>query len=324
LGFVFSSICQRNIDDDFLVTQELVDSINSNPKSKFKATLYPKFAKMKVKDAKRFLSPVRKFEVPHTSAYPLGFNERLFYKADDFYLTGLYKLVTNDNCSNINFSAEYKEPKTVNKACYYIQYDEGSVPITVYDNTKFCSTWATAVTSAMSMSLSRWSSKSINLSVQFIIDCDIVGDSCIERPPLTAYEQFWRRYIPPFDHWGQPNDNSLQTTNIYSRELCDNNKGCYEGLQECSRNIVLTGICEPGFSEFGVCPIYFLNNWRKIKSFLAEVGPVTSSILVGQDFFTYNGGLYTPNYSNPIIGMMDVTIIGWGQKNTDKWWFIIP
>jgi hypothetical protein len=46
----------------------------------------------------------------------------------------------------------------------------------------------------------------------------------------------------------------------------------------------MTGSCEPGQSDAS-CPIYFLCNWRYIKSHLWEVGPVTSSVLVRSGFF---------------------------------------
>jgi hypothetical protein len=125
---------------------------------------------------------------------------------------------------------------------------------------------------------------------------------------------------------------------------------------------VLTGSCEPGETDAG-CPIYFLHNWRYIKSHLWEVGPVTSSVLVRPKFFTYASGIYSAlatteaagtkeNFPQPpgadvagtppsgtmdeILGMLDVTIIGWGQTDVNlseksghtamynRWWYVIP
>lgn len=76
LHFVCLSCSLSDLDP--LVTQEMVDAINNNPNSPFKATLYPKFAKMKIGDAKRFLSPVRPPQHHQGSAVPVGANEYFF------------------------------------------------------------------------------------------------------------------------------------------------------------------------------------------------------------------------------------------------------
>jgi len=163
---------------------------------------------------------------------------------------------------------------------------------------------------------------------------------------LSAYEQFWRRYIPQHDKWDNPEDPLREPNPLLTQQVCDNYRACYPSKtkpQSCKRELVLTGICEEGVQKYGTCPIYFLYNWRWIKSHLAEVGPVTSSILVRPDLFTYSNGVYSSSSNieseirSEIIGMLDVTIIGWGQtktnlrkdpiNNTDcgqRWWYVIP
>jgi hypothetical protein len=90
-----------------------------------------------------------------------------------------------------------------------------------------------------------------------------------------------------------------------------------------------------------MCPIYFLYNWRWIKSHLWEVGAVTSSILVHSSLFGYSSGIYSSLEDDkteitPPIGMLDITIVGWGQtalnlSSSDggnatklRWWYVIP
>jgi len=364
-------------DDDFVVTEELVRSINENPKSTFKAVYYPKFGSMRLKDFKRFLSPVRKAPEVHSSARPVGFSERSFYNSDKRMFTGIKKEVIcsetpNDRLKDTDydewhrFSDDIENQKIDNKYpasqfdCsmenikdtdvkirYTIQYPGETksstvpiVPFPVFDSTKLCSSWAPAVTSAMSTTLTRWSNTQVNLSIQFLLDCDILGDSCLERPPLTAYEQFWRRYIPYADSWENPSDPLRTPHHQLTQEICNNYRSCYPGMHSCKRQIALTGVCEPGVQQYGTCPIYFLYNWRWIKSHLAEVGAVTSSILVRPSFFSYVSGTYsTLSFLNQdILGMLDVTIIGWGQKSinltrtttgtspndNERWWYVIP
>jgi hypothetical protein len=349
LGCLFASV--RAIDDSKpLITQELVDKINNDPRSTFKARLNPQFARMTIAEAKKFLSPVRKNDpVNHGSPRPVGANERYFHNRDRRVFTGWYRpLSPDDPTSNPRYAAS--KPYTY----------------TVYNNADFCSSWAPAVTSAMSLALSINHDRWVNLSIQFILDCDLMGDPCVERPPLNAYEQFWRRYIPQVGRWDNP-VNPLRppyyTLNSEDAFSCQSQTGCYPGWSNCPRNLVMTGSCEPGQSDAS-CPIYFLYNWRYIKSHLWEVGPVTSSVLVRPGFFAYDSGVYSalattsetgsppkliypkpgaqgnppqvPGTMDEVLGMLDVTIIGWGQNTLNlssksghtgmynRWWYVIP
>jgi len=351
---LFSALTNSLSDDDFVVTKDLVRAINNDPKSTFKAVYYPKFGSMRLRDFKRFLSPVRKAPESHGSARPVGYPETEFYHSDKRMFTGIRKEVTQaGNDFNINYTVQYPKFSSANSL---------EVPFPVFDNTKLCSSWATAVTSAMSTTLTRWSepSRFINLSVQFLLDCDIMGDACVERPPLSAYEQFWRRYIPTNDKWDEPDDPLRAPSQQLTQEMCNNYRSCYPGMNSCKREIVMTGVCELGTQQYGTCPIYFLYNWRWIKSHLAEVGAVTSSILVRPGLFTYADGVYSSwgQYSQEkkdanwgdapavtenqdirsvVLGMLDVTIIGWGQtminltqdqemhkQMKQRWWYVIP
>jgi hypothetical protein len=328
---LFSFLCLLD-DSQPLITQQLVDSINSNPNSPFKAQLHPQFAHLTIGDAKKFLSPVRKAPISgHGSPRPIGANESLFQAVDRRAFTG-YPVDSSIWNSN-------------NKYRY-----------TVYNSSQFCSSWAPAVTSAMSLALSIHHRRFINLSIQFILDCDILGDSCIERPPLNAYEQFWKRYIPQVGRWDNPVNVLRPPHYTLSQATCNSKAGCYPGWVHCPRNLVMTGSCLPEEQDTN-CPIYHLYNWKWIKSHLWEVGPVTSSVLVRQSFFTYKSGVYSGVYETTaegifpdeeyekepsgamtdVLGMIDVTIIGWGQvmnnlnedwlKNRamyNRWWYVIP
>lgn len=330
-------------DRDPLITQEMVDKINNNPRSSFKAKLNPRFAGMTVADAKRMLRPVPENVMKsHGSPRPVGSDENHYASLDKRVFTGFYKTDGTAGPHTSSNVADQTDWTTSNKYKYV-----------VYDNRDFCASWAPAVTSAMSLALSIHHKRFVNLSVQFILDCDLLNDPCMERPPLNAYEQFWRRYIPQFDRWDQPS-NILRTPyngteGSLTKEICDQRDGCYPGWTNCPRNLVLTGTCEPGETNIH-CPIYPLYNWRWIKSHLWEVGPVTSSVLVRQTLFTYDSGVYsavginseasnaeyTSNDMTDVIGMLDVTIIGWGQEQVNlsstenykamfsRWWYVIP
>lgn len=313
--FVFSAIAASKLSDsDPLITQELVDAINSDPKSTYKAKLNPQFAKLTIADAKRFLSPVRAAPKKQGSAIPVGADEARYAGWKNFTFAGIWK----DDLKNT-------DAKTY------------SVP--VFDVTQLCSSWAPSVTSAMSVSVGRWANRFMNFSLQFMLDCDILGDACIERSSVQAYSLFWKAKIPENVRWDDPGSaTSPRTSNLQApvaeltQDICLSPTGCYPGTTGCSRSYALTGSCDPDASE-DQCPIYFLYNWRWIKSHLFEVGPVTSSILVRANLFAYDNGVYSSaDDQGDYLGMLDVTIYGWGEVDTSvnpsetklRWWWVSP
>jgi len=332
--FLLLTLCLSKVSDsDPLITQEMVDKINSDPKSTYKAKLYPKFAKMKISDAKRFLSPVRPSPKKSGSAHPVGTNENYFHGIDTQVISGLterkmrdWGIWEDDNVHHALGTGTYKVP--------------------IYDVGMLCSSWAPAVTSAISYSVSRWAGTFVNFSLQFVLDCDLLGDPCVERPSLAAYSIFWssKGRVPQYSRWdkaelgGRERTSPLQAPrSTLTNAICQSPSGCYPGLKSCSRSWALSGSCSPGESSSS-CPVYFLYNWRWMKSHLFEVGAITSSILVRSSLFTYSDGVYsTKGDTADVLGMLDVTIIGWGQtqvnlstnasaysKDKERWWWVIP
>lgn len=336
---LFSCFVSSLKDSDPLITQELVDAINNDPKAPYAAKLYPKFSKMTIGEAKRFLSPVRPPPQNHGSAVPVGANEEFFNWVDTNYITGLTNIAAFPTQNNASNQVAYKP--TVDK-----------MQFPVFDVAQLCSSWAPAVTAAMTVSVSRWASQFVNFSLQYVLDCDMLGDSCIERTPLNAYQLFWTYNPPDYNSWDTPGSSTSERATYmqaprsdFRRENCQNNR-CYPGLTGCKHYWALTGSCNPGDPVTG-CPIYFLYNWRWIKSHLWEVGAVTSSITVYSSLFTYAEGVYSGYWQTDgsthqstwgtILGMLDVTIIGWGQnelnlstdatkytKNLYRYWWVIP
>ena len=289
--FFLASILIR-VDSDALVTQDLVDRLNASPNLTYKAKLYPKFANLTISKAKKFLSPVRSPPQNHGSAIPVGADEKRYSNGLNFTFAGIWQSDITD---------------TANKTY--------SVP--VYDVTNLCSTWAPSITSAVSTSVGRWANRFMNFSLQFVLDCDLLGDACIERSTMDAFSLFIQTKIPESNRWDDPSSSlSPRTSNLQApvstltKDICLNPIGCYPGHKGCTRSYALTGTCGTD-SDDTQCPIYFLYNWRWIKSHLFEVGAVTSSIIVKQSLFTYSEGVYSiEGDESEILGMIDVTILG--------------
>jgi len=336
---------------------------------------------MTIGDAKRFLSPIRPIPNNHGSAVPVGANEDFFHNIDKQYITGFTNMDMAGNANGDKFYPYQPEStdidvkrKTVMKNREELagpsargeqendqkfthhaflpneQRTDYEFKFPVFDVTMLCSSWAAAVTSAMSITVSRWSDRFMNFSLQYVLDCDMLGDSCIERTPLNAYQLFWERHPVTYDDWDKADgtlgrsDPMEPPRNDFTKEHCKDEK-CFPGTASCTHYWALTGSCNPGQPETN-CPVYFLYNWRWIKSHLWEVGAVTSSIIVYPELFSYESGVYSSTYNNQgdsitpqsAIGMLDVTIIGWGQTEINlsdyddgtykgqqmRWWWIIP
>ncbi|EAY04911.1 hypothetical protein TVAG_016830 [Trichomonas vaginalis G3] len=101
--FVYIYLAGSLKDSDPLITQEMVDAINSNSNSPFKATLYPKFAGMTIGNAKRFLSPVCPPRRNQGSAVPVGANENFFDTVDKNYITGLSNVAAFPTLTNASY-----------------------------------------------------------------------------------------------------------------------------------------------------------------------------------------------------------------------------
>lgn len=304
--YLFTFLLTKLNDNEPIFTQEMVDKINNNPKSTYKVWLDPKFANLKKKD----LPFLQNYKIPpkHGSPHLTGTDEKIV----DSYPT---------------FFAGYSNPS--------LKFEPYSFQ--VYDNTKhFCTSWATSVTSVMSLSLSIHSHRPINLSLQFIADCDLYGNVCAYRPPLNAYEPFYHYFIPQSDRWDEPSDITRTPPQNLTKEICESIDGCYPGWTNCPRNRVLSGSCEPSESNSN-CPVYLLPNWRYMKSFLYEVGPITSILAAPYSILFYKSGVYNESRISPSdneVRQLDFifycTIIGWGENKTssgqmtDKWWYVIP
>lgn len=268
-----------------------------------------------VDSVKKFLGPVSTATASKSSTrVPEGVNEKIFnYKyMDKLFLTGFTnEKVASDgllNASNDNTGFLYQ----------------------VYDVTNDCSSWVQATTSAMSVTMSRWST-TLNLSAQFVADCDLLGDHCVHRDSFSAYSLFLKYSPVTYSNWDTTRS-SLNSPPVaqFSSENCGT---CYPTSGSCLHNVALSGSCDGSSSSD--CPIYYLNNWKWIKQHLFEVGAVTSTIMVPASFFTYTSGIYTPDAGEEIVGSLDVTIIGWGQTQYnlstktssdagDRFWIVIP
>ena len=200
--------------------------------------------------------------------------------------------------------------------------------------THICTSWATATTAAMSMSLSIHAKRQINLSLQYIIDCDFYGDPCSHRPAFNAYEPFYRRLIPQADKWDESPDHLRTPTEQLTKDICDDPNGCYPGWSNCPRTRVLTGSCGET-TPVELCPVHYLGHWKPMKNFLWEVGPITSTILSNRAFLEHSDGVFysffTQNEQDRLLEpLIDVTIIGWGQNQVlngsigEKWWYVVP
>lgn len=270
-----------------LLSKELVDGINRSPGIKYRASLNTRFVNFTVLDVRKFLSPIKPLPNLHKSASQIGTSER--------YTDIFSSVVTGMNgLSGGNFNG-------------------GKFSIPVFDVTSLCSTWATAVTSAVSISVSRWNKVYVDFSLQYIFDCADI-EPCSERGFYAAYSSFFGN-VPLKSQWGgsRVNYNNPPPSGTFAN--C--RSGTFPGFSHSDRSPALASD-----------KVIYLANWRMMKVFLWEVGAITSSIIVHPSFFAYSGGVYHYNSSiqnDEPLGTIDVTIIGYGKEvDGTKFWWVVP
>ncbi|CAJ0570618.1 unnamed protein product, partial [Mesorhabditis spiculigera] len=152
------------------------------------------------------------------------------------------------------------------------------------------SCWAFAVTAAVEVQENYWSdrtgSKRIAYSEQYLIDCTDAG-SCKGGRPQKALEQIKKKGF------------------VRQSELPYDAK-----KEECPLHLHF---------EFPVNGVYEMTgNVDYILDWVENIGPVTATFRVCEDFFSYTGGLYSRDCRSG--GYHAVTIIGYGTSGGVDYW----
>lgn len=243
-------------DNDPIITQEYIDNFNSNPNSTFKLRLNPQFGHLTVGEINRSLFLIRKESSQHGAdhyIYIIG--------SDESEYSNLHTIISGYSNPRRNFSP--------------FQFN-------IYNNKYLCTNGVTAATCAMSICSSISHQRFMNLSLQFGIDCDNFSDPCFEKGHIRIYDPFFYR-IPLADSWDQPEDMLRSPPNLTDEDHCL--FGCFPNHTFCTRIRVLYGTCYFGQGYIREsCPILRLNHWKWMKSFLWEVGPLTSRLIVDKKF----------------------------------------
>jgi len=244
-----------------VISPSLVEKINSNPNSTWKAKLHPKFEKMTLREAMNLNK-----QQPGVSSIKKR------------------RSVRQDLPTSFDHTEMY--PK-----CPHSIRDQGACG----------SCFAHAVIEAIEdrmcqMSDESWTS---TLSVQHVVSCDYVDWGCKGGNVDTA--------------WKFIKENGV----VY--ESCVSYASTYGVNPACPTTCDdKTELKRP---ELSLGDIYHLATVEEIQSEIYENGPVSAIMVIMQDIYSYESGIYQYT-TGDLAGSHLVKIVGWGVENDTPYWKI--
>jgi len=86
-----------------------------------------------------------------------------------------------------------------------------------------------------------------------------------------------------------------------------------------------TNKCDNGnqkYKKYYSGEVKFMEDENEIKKEIMTNGPVTSMMLLYNDYYNYRNGIYSHGTNDDSIGYHAIVIIGWGIENNVKYWII--
>lgn len=157
-----------------------------------------------------------------------------------------------------------------------------------------CYAMSTATTFSARYCIKNNSSKIINFSPQNLINC--LSGCKGEFPDVV---------------WDYINKNGITTDNCLSYQKAE---------KSCSMNCDSDNI---KFNKYYAGKLKFMEDEISIKKEIMKNGPVTSMMLIYNDYYNYISGIYNHSGSlDDYLGFHAISIIGWGVEDNVKYWII--
>lgn len=209
----------------------------------------------------------------------------------------LFQSYLSDDYKDIYFCAS-REDKTAiipDSFDFRTQYKEC---VREVQNQGNCSgAWALAMASMISDRICMINNKSVPVSAQHVISCDVdINEGCKKGYAQRAFDFYTRNKIMnetcmPFKQGAFVN--------------CSDH--CAEVLPDHGR---LSRVCG-------------IDTQEQIKREIILNGPVIAQLEIHSDFLTYKSGVYFPDYAQYVYaGGHLVKVIGWGTDHGMKYWLI--
>lgn len=293
-----STICKSLDLKAPVITQKLVDSVNNNPESTWKAGFNSKFSTATIEEAKVFLGTK-------------------LLKGKDYsniLRTNTYsdeELAEVDNIKNFDLRDAYPDCESIKQ---------------IRDQSTCGSCWAFGAVEVMSdrICIKTKGKKQIQVSAHNLLSCcSTCGYGCEGGYPYSAFEYWSYNGIVS---GGLYNDNN--TCQPYGFPPCDHHtSGRYEPCEDIKPTPKCTHECSKDYKTsydkdktFGSG--YFVGSGEsKIKREIMANGSVECAFEVYEDFMAYKSGIYKPT-SSVSLGGHAIKIIGWGEEKGVKYWLV--
>jgi len=275
------------------VTQELVDRINENPESSWRAELSPRFEGLTVgdvvglcgvRDQGATLAPVKTYD--ESNSMPVA--ESLDWRDE-----------MGAKCPSIG---------------------------RISDQANCGSCWAFGSVEVMSARLCIQSEGAVQrqLSAQHLVSCALGGRGCDGGQPLAAWNYFQSDGIVT----GGAHGDSSAGCYPYALPPCNHHTvdpkypdcPADTGTPACDKTCVDGESWESAVVRNAHAP-YTVNGAEAIQQELQK-GPVTVIFNVMQDFPAYKSGVYEPAWPPVILGGHAVAIFGYGSENGKAYWLV--
>ena len=280
-----------------VITQKLVDEINNNPNSTWKAGFNSKFSTASVKDVLPLLGTIKSDPAKIREYLPLK-----TLSEEELTLTAI---------------PESYDLREANPKCESIKE--------VRDQATCGSCWAFGAAEVMSdrICIKSKGQDQTRVSTENILSCcNSCGFGCNGGYPFAAF-RFWSNGIVT---GGLYNDN--KTCQPYAFPPCDHHTtGQYEPCGPSKPTPKCEHKCVDGYSKsyeedktYGSA--YSIgSSEREIQIDIMTSGSIECAFTVYDDFMTYKSGVYQP-HSKTALGGHAIKIIGWGVENGTKYWLI--
>jgi cathepsin B len=221
----------------------------------------------------------------------------LFQNWDLDYAKHLFQSYLSDDFKDIYFCASKEDKTAIIPDSFDFRESYKQCARDVQNQGNCSAAWALTMASMISDRICMITNKSIQVSAQYVISCDLdINEGCKRGYAQRAFDFFSRNKII--------NESCMP---FKQGEFVNCSDKCSETLPDHGRIARICGV----------------DSQEQIKREIILNGPLVASFEVHSDFLTYKSGVYFADFAPYVYaGSHLVKLIGWGTENGMKYWLI--
>ncbi|KAL9644504.1 hypothetical protein ABK040_009368 [Willaertia magna] len=301
---VLSAISQKVITPEDYKTNaidlDIIQEINENASSSFKAGISKKFIGKSIADVKKLLGVNKRVQERPYNEEELNIMYR--YKRAKESIIEKYGL----EFAKEKFPQIFSIPSSFDSR---IQWPGCIHPISNQEQCGSC--WAFSATEVLSdrFCIATQGKINVTLSPQNLVSCDYNDQGC--NGGLLQNAWWWLNNEGVVPDWCMPYTSG-------------NNGKDGECTDTCTSNQSINRKSQSYYAKTYGSVINVLLWWKRIEDMQNELiknGPIQAAFDVYQDFISYKSGVYK-HRTGSYLGGHAVKIIGWGSENNQDYWLV--